>query len=384
MVATHQASLFEYICTPVVFNRLQLAYRKQFGYALFVHDESGKLVYGKADLNKEQCTFAAHETLRWGETTMQFNESNSSLFWSVPLMLNNRVYGGVAVGDIPFEEGTTSLSRLTHIRNAATGLLNLLITENLINESAMRDARRHSKSEQEKAEAIHLVKRRFYNSIEDIYTDEEPALLNAIRKGEREEATEILNRIFVAIYHYGSSSQDLLKSYLLELVAMMSRAAVEAGGQAENALGLNFKSITELAELKDDEKIAVWLTGILEKLFSEIQNNRDHPHSVTFNKAFEYMDQHLSENLKREDVARHVGLSSSHFAHLLNTYSRKSFRKILSELRVEKATRLLYQSNRSLSEIALDCGFSDQSHFSRVFAKATNHSPGDYRKRHAR
>ncbi len=315
---------------------------------------------------------------------MQFNESNGSLFWSVPLMFNNQVLGGVAVCDIPFDEDTTSDSGLTHIRKAASGLLELIVEENLINESAMREAHALSKSEQEKAEAIHLVKKRFYNSIQDIYTDEEPALLNAIRRGEREEATKILNRIFVAIYNYGASSQDLLKSYLLELVAMMSRAAVEAGSKAENALGLNFKSITELATLKDDEEIAAWLTGILEKLFSEIQNNRDHPHSVSFNKAFEYMDQHLAENIKREDVARHVSISSSHFAHLLSTYTGKSFRKILTELRVEKAAQLLNQSNRSLSEIALECGFSDQSHFSRVFSKATSQSPGDYRKRRAR
>lgn len=367
-----------------MFERLQRAYREQCEYPLFAHDQSGEIIYGEATISKGKLCLAVQESLRWGETTMQFNESNSSLFWSVPLMLNNQLYGGVAVYDIPFDEDTPSDSRLTYIRKAAAGLLELVVQENLINESAMREASERSKSEQEKAEAIHLVKKRFYNSVQDIYIDEEPALLNAIRKGEREEATQILNRIFVAIYNYGASSQDLLKSYLLELVAMMSRAAVEAGGKAENTLGLNFQSITALAELKDDEDIAAWLSRILEKLFFEIQNNRDHPHSVLFNRAYEYMDKRLAENLKREEVARHVGLSSSHFAHLLSTFSGKSFRKILTELRVEKAARLLNQSNCSLTEIAFDCGFSDQSHFSRVFSKATRQSPGDYRKRRDR
>jgi two-component system response regulator YesN len=184
----------------------------------------------------------------------------------------------------------------------------------------------------------------------------------------------------VAIYNYGSSSQDLLKSYLLELVAMMSRAAVEAGSIPEGALGLNFQAITHLAELDDDEAISLWLNKILDRLFTEIQNNQNHPHSLALNKAFEYMQAHLSENLKREDTARHVGLSSSHFAHLLSTHTGKGFREILTELRVEEAARLLNQGSLSLVEIALDCGFSDQSHFSRVFSKATRKPPGEYRK----
>jgi AraC family transcriptional regulator len=66
---------------------------------------------------------------------------------------------------------------------------------------------------------------------------------------------------------------------------------------------------------------------------------------------------------------------------LLSTYTGKSFRQILTELRVEAAAQRLRQGNRSLTEIAFDCGFSDQSHFSRVFSKMMGASPGDYRKR---
>jgi AraC-like DNA-binding protein len=345
-----------------------------------VHDANGQLIYGSSTLSPKQCRFAAQETLRWGETTIHYNKTCGKLYWSVPLMLNNQLIGGLAVCEVPFGDEATSEERLTRIRKAATGLLDLTVRENFIAESTLREALERSRTEQEKAEAIHLLKNRFYTSIQTVYTEKEPALLSAIRRGEREEAIQMLNEIFVVIYHYGASSQELLKSYLLELVAMMSRAAVEAGSQTENALGLNFQSITQLAALEDDEAIAAWLSDILERLFTQIQSNRDHPHSVAFNKAFSYMDAHLSDNLKREDVARHVGLSSSHFAHLLSTYTGKSFRKILTELRVEKAAQLLRHSQLSLTEIAFECGFSDQSHFSRVFSKATSHSPGDYRK----
>jgi AraC-like DNA-binding protein len=372
---------FTDLCAPGAFERMQIDYFERFGFRMSAQDAHGEDVCGRSGVAPEKWRFAVQESLRWGEAAIQFDESGGCVYWTVPVLLNQELIGGLSACETLLDDAEPDETRLRHIGQAAQGLLDIAVRENLVNQATMREAQKRMREEQGKAEAIHLVKKRFYRSAQTIYTDEEPALLAAIRRGERREATEIMNRIFVAIYHYGASSRDLLKSYLLELVAMMSRAAVEAGGRAESTLGLNFQSITALATLDDDEEIAVWLNEILDKLFTEIQSNRDHPHSLALNKAFAYMEAQLAESPKREAVARHVGLSSSHFAHLLSTYTGKSFRQILTELRVEAAAQRLRQGNQSLTEIALDCGFSDQSHFSRVFSKMMGASPGDYRKR---
>jgi AraC family transcriptional regulator len=49
-------------------------------------------------------------------------------------------------------------------------------------------------------------------------------------------------------------------------------------------------------------------------------------------------------------------------------------------LRVERAMTLLRRPDLSLSEIALACGFADQSHFGRVFTRHTGQSPGTWRR----
>ena len=58
---------------------------------------------------------------------------------------------------------------------------------------------------------------------------QEPLLLAAIRRGDRGEARRIINHVLVHIYSAGEERSDLLKGLLLELVVMISRAAVEAG-----------------------------------------------------------------------------------------------------------------------------------------------------------
>jgi len=363
------------------FRDLHATYLQNHGLDCFVHDAEGAGMYGTAVLQPEQCSMAVQESLRWGETVILMEEDSGGMYWSTPLMLNDELCGGMAVGDIRVEsQGQERGTALNAVRQATEGLTQMILEAGLLNGSAMKEAKHAAEAEQEKAGAIHLVKNRFYKSIQSIFTNEEPLLLGAIRRGERQQATEVLNRILVAIYHYGADSQELRKSYLLELAAMMSRAAVEAGCTTERTLGLQFNSITQLAGMKDDADVSDWLRNLLDQLFLAMQDSREHPHSIMLNKALVFMEQHLEENLKRDEVARHVGMSSSHFAHMLTSHAGTSFREILSSLRVERASRMLSHGNRSLAEIAYVCGFSDQSHLSRVFSKAVGQSPGEYRK----
>ncbi len=81
----------------------------------------------------------------------------------------------------------------------------------------------------------------------------------AIRRGDRGEARRIINHVLVHIYSAGEGRSDLLKGLLLELVVMISRAAVEAGAVQSELLGMSFRLLTELADIDDDELLVAWL-----------------------------------------------------------------------------------------------------------------------------
>jgi transcriptional regulator GlxA family with amidase domain len=57
-----------------------------------------------------------------------------------------------------------------------------------------------------------------------------------------------------------------------------------------------------------------------------------------------------------------------------------SFIELLTRLRVDRACHLLVHTDNDLAQIALECGFGDQSYFTRVFGKRTGQTPGDYRR----
>jgi AraC-like DNA-binding protein len=100
-------------------------------------------------------------------------------------------------------------------------------------------------------------------------------------------------------------------------------------------------------------------------------------------RAKEIIDANLGGDVSLAELARECGLSTSHFARAFRRTTGTAPHQWLLRRRVEKARHLLGDRKSALSEVALACGFADQSHFTRVFAKISGTSPGAWRRRFA-
>jgi AraC-like DNA-binding protein len=96
------------------------------------------------------------------------------------------------------------------------------------------------------------------------------------------------------------------------------------------------------------------------------------------------MSQNLSVQVPLERVADECGLSVRHMARAFRQSTGVPPHRWLLDRRVERAKELLPDSKLSLSDVALACGFGDQSHFTRTFTAAVRLSPGLWRRLHFR
>ncbi len=218
-----------------------------------------------------------------------------------------------------------------------------------------------------------------FDAIREFYLYQEPALLGAIRLGDRREARRIINYLLVHIYSAGEERNELLKGLLLELVVMMSRVAVEAGASQTELLGLRFSNLTELAEIDDDEALAAWLRNTLERIITAIERQQGFELPLMVAATLAYIRNHLERELSREEVARHVGISPGRLTQLLKERTGRSFVELLRETRVQAACEMLVEGTRPLSDIASACGFCDQSYFTHVFRDMRGMTPRQYR-----
>jgi AraC family transcriptional regulator len=97
-------------------------------------------------------------------------------------------------------------------------------------------------------------------------------------------------------------------------------------------------------------------------------------------RATEFLDAHLDVEVGLQQVAEICGLSVSHFARAFRqTFGRPPYRW-LTERRIDKARDLMKSSRLPLAEIAIRCGFTDQSGLNRSFKRVHGVSPGVWRR----
>ena len=93
----------------------------------------------------------------------------------------------------------------------------------------------------------------------------------------------------------------------------------------------------------------------------------------------EYINEHLDRDIKLADLARLIGMSQFHFSHLFKRSLGISPYQYLLQQRIGRAKQLLKQKERSIMEIALECGFNSHSHLSKQFRQLTGITPKAYR-----
>lgn len=124
----------------------------------------------------------------------------------------------------------------------------------------------------------------------------------------------------------------------------------------------------------------VFLVKLIQK-YAEFEANEHNSLSANrFNKVFAYVKAHFHESLGLEDLASVVAISPHHFSRIFKKTVGKSPMHYLQAYRVEQAKKMLRNENHTLLDIATQCGFSDQAHFSRLFKQYTDVTPKQYRK----
>jgi AraC family transcriptional regulator len=96
-------------------------------------------------------------------------------------------------------------------------------------------------------------------------------------------------------------------------------------------------------------------------------------------RACEYVHAHFEENLTLAQVARAAGVHPVYLGHIFRQEFSETLGEYLNRVRVHAAAERLANSELPLSAIALDFGFYDQSHFTRIFRHLTGATPGAFR-----
>ncbi len=97
-------------------------------------------------------------------------------------------------------------------------------------------------------------------------------------------------------------------------------------------------------------------------------------------KIFEFINKNYQHKISTKDIAMHVGLTTNSFCRMFKALTKKSFITYLNEYRINRAMKLLEETDDNISEIVYKCGYENLSYFSKTFSQLKGCKPIEYRK----
>lgn len=95
---------------------------------------------------------------------------------------------------------------------------------------------------------------------------------------------------------------------------------------------------------------------------------------------YKHINQNFQEHITLDEIADKVSMTIPAFCRYFKKSTGKTFTKLVNEYRVVHATKLLSESQMSISDVAFECGFNNFSHFNKLFKEFTGKSASKYRK----
>jgi AraC-like DNA-binding protein/ligand-binding sensor protein len=215
--------------------------------------------------------------------------------------------------------------------------------------------------------------------------DKERRLLAALRRGDNDTARKILRELLSNMLGGKSNSLEFTQLRAIELVVILSRASwnADSGSSCSNdyntSLEVNNHYIKKIQESKNIAELHEALYNIIDRIGGKIFSFKGIRHSCALRKAERYIWENYTRKLSLQEIAGFSGLSASYFSSIFKEEMGENLSSYLNRLRAEKAAVLLTETDMSLSEIAMVCGFDDQSWFSKIFKAYAGISPGKYR-----
>ncbi|NWL22401.1 helix-turn-helix domain-containing protein [Pseudomonas umsongensis] len=128
---------------------------------------------------------------------------------------------------------------------------------------------------------------------------------------------------------------------------------------------------------------AVMLEQVFRALSMQIPGLINPPHIqlARLQSVVAYMREHLAEDLSINQLAARAGVSPAHFRRLFDSAMGIAPHRYVMNLRLERALELLMQTDLPILHVALECGFSSQSHLTAAFKKEHGTTPAQFRAR---
>ncbi|MCI9296494.1 MAG: response regulator [Lachnospiraceae bacterium] len=199
-----------------------------------------------------------------------------------------------------------------------------------------------------------------------------------LREGKLEEIEDFVSGYLAGVQE--ALESRLFRDYLLLNMQFTTVNYMEA-------LGINQQDFLTRDDHARVHEISVnggnlrdYMRELLERAISLRDKENESQGKRVLTKGLEYIEDNFSEDtLSLNSVAGAIGVSSNYFSSVFSQEMKMTFIEYVTKKRMDKARKLLRQSEKHTGEIAAEVGYKDPHYFSFVFKKTVGCTPREYR-----
>lgn len=199
-----------------------------------------------------------------------------------------------------------------------------------------------------------------------------------LREGKQEELEDFINRYLAGVKD--ALESRLFRDYLLLNIRFTILSHMEM-------LGINKREFLPEDERDKVQEVSVnnrdiyeYMKELLERAILLRDKESDNRSKRLLNKGLEYIEENFSdEMLSLNGVAGAIGVSGNYFSSVFSQEMKMTFIEYVTKKRMEKAKKLLRQTEKHSGEIAAQVGYKDPHYFRFVFKKTVGCTPREYR-----
>ena len=199
-----------------------------------------------------------------------------------------------------------------------------------------------------------------------------------LREGKQEEIEDFINGYLAGVKE--ALESRLFRDYLLLNVRFTTVNYMEMLGisQQEVLPESDHEKMREVSINSGD--IYDYMQELLERALMLRDRESENQGKRVLKKGLEYIEENFSEDsLSLNSVAGAIGVSGNYFSSVFSQEMQMTFIEYVTKKRMEKAKKLLRQTDKHSGEIAAEVGYKDPHYFSFVFKKTVGCTPREYR-----
>lgn len=205
------------------------------------------------------------------------------------------------------------------------------------------------------------------------------AWTGVLKSGPKEKILNEIQEYFESWHNHGGITAQSLHLFYQDYLQMLFYVLQVKGLQANQVFTQNLLTDRPEKVFRSLNSLHEWVLYITEVAMNQLHSPQEGGSVV--DRVKQFIKENIgSQKMSREDIANHVYLNPDYLTRVFKKQTGLSISDYLQQERLEYAKKLLIETNQSVSDIALEAGYSNFSYFSTIFKKATTLNPLEFRK----